>query len=146
MYKKRGDSPSLEKGSGPFTIPDEEKILRRIPGEIFLLTFLITLASLIFFDEFTSLFLFAGGVLSALSFVWLKASITRFLIPDKKKAVRSVIALYWLRLLLILTIFFIIIIFFSKRIIAFVAGFSMIVPVLLVEGILGLTKIEKWKS
>lgn len=142
MYKKKGDGLPLGKG----TVPDEEKILRRIPGEILLLAFLIACASLIFFGKFTSLFLFAGGVLSALSFVWLKASITRFLIPDKKKAVRSVIALYWLRLLLILAVFFIIIIFFSKRIIAFVAGFSMIVPVLLVEGILGLAKIEKWKS
>lgn len=142
MYKKKGDGLPLGKGA----VSDEEKILRRIPGEILLLAFFIACASLIFFGEFTSFFLFAGGVLSALSFVWLKASITRFLIPDRKKVVRSVIALYWLRLLLILAIFFIIIIFFSKRIVAFMIGFSMIIPVFLVEGILGLAKLRKWKS
>ncbi len=142
MYKKKGDGLPLGKG----TVPDEEKILRRIPGEILLLAFLIACASLIFFGKFTSLFLFAGGVLSALSFFWLKASITRFLIPDRKKAVMSSIVFYSLRLLLILAIFSIIIIFFSKRIVAFMIGFSMIIPIFLVEGILGLAKIKKWKS
>ena len=134
---KKGDSPS---------IADEEKILRRIPREIFLLTFLTACVLLIFFDELTSFFIFVGGALSSLSFLWIKASITRFLIPDRKRAVRAVIIFYGTRLLLILAIFFIIIIFFSRRIVAFVAGFSMIVPVLLVESILGLANIKKWKS
>ena len=125
---------------------DEEKILRRIPGEILLLTFLAACALLIFFDKLTSFFIFVGGALSALSFLWIKTSITRFLIPDRKRAVRAVIIFYGTRLLLILAIFFIIIIFFSRRIVAFVAGFSMIVPVLLVESILGLANIKKWKS
>jgi hypothetical protein len=142
MFKKKGVSLPLEKGA----VPDEEKILRRIPGEILLLAFFISCASLIFFGEFTSFFIFAGGALSALSFFWLKASITRFLIPDRKKAIRTSIVFYSLRLLLILAIFFIIIIFFSKRIIAFMIGFSVIVPVFLVEGILGLAKIKKWKG
>lgn len=142
MYKKKGASPPSEKG----TVPYEEKMLRRIPGEILLLSLIIALFALIPFDELTGLFIFAGGGFSALSFIWLKTSVSRLLIPDRKKAVKSAVAFYSLRLLLILAIFFIIIIFFSKRIIAFVVGLSVIVPVLLVEGILGLSKLKKWKS
>jgi hypothetical protein len=135
MNKKKESIPSIE-----------EKILRRIPAEILLLSFLAALLALIFLDVLIALFIFAGGVLSALSFLWLKASMTRFLIPDKKRAVRSVIALFWLRLLLLLAVFFIIIIFFSEKVIAVAVGFSMIIPVCLAEGILGLAKMKKWKS
>jgi membrane protein YdbS with pleckstrin-like domain len=65
---------------------------------------------------------------------------------DKKKALRSALALYGIRLVLILAIFFIIIFFFSKNIIAFVAGFSTMVPVFLVEAIAGLSRMKQWKS
>ncbi len=125
---------------------EEEKILRRIPFEILVLSFVLALVSLFFFNPLIAIFIFAGGVLSTLSFIWLKQALTKFLLSGKKKALRSALALYGIRLVLILAIFFIIIVFFSKNIIAFVAGFSTMVPVFLVEAIVALTRIKKWKS
>ncbi len=128
------------------TNSEEEKILRRIPFEILILASAIALASLFFFNPLIALFIFAGGVLSTLSFIWLKQALTKFLLSGKKKALRSALALYGIRLVLILAIFFIIIFFFSKNIIAFVAGFSTMVPVFLVEAVVGLSRMKQWKS
>lgn len=133
-----------EKGSSPPSY--EERILRRIPWEILVLSLFITLLSLIFFGVLTSVFVFAGGVLASLSFIWLKTSLGKVLIPGKKKALKSGLALYSLRLLLILALFFIIIIFFSEKIIAFAVGFSAIILVLMMEALIGLTELKKWKS
>ena len=124
----------------------EVRILRRIPREIVLLSLFIALLSLLFLDALSSLFIFIGGIISALSFIWLKQSLSKFLVPDKKKALRSAIALYSLRILLILILFFIIIFFFSKKIIAFVAGFSTIILVMAVESVAALSKIKRWKN
>jgi hypothetical protein len=128
------------------TNSEEEKILRRIPFEILILASIIALASLFFFNPLIALFIFAGGVLSTLSFIWLKQALTKFLLSGKKKALRSALALYGIRLVLILAIFFIIIFFFSKNIIAFVAGFSTMVPVFLAEAVVGLSRMKQWKS
>ncbi len=160
---------------------EEEKILRRIPVEILVLSFVIALGSIFLFHPTTSLFILAGGAFSALSFIWLKQSISRlFLLKngetgdilkkkgdrhlyvkkgdrhlkeeepvpffDKKKALRSALALYGIRLVLIIAIFFIIIFFFSRNIIAFVAGFSTMVPVFLAEAVIGLSRMKQWKS
>ena len=147
---------------------EEEKILRRIPVEILVLSFVIALASIFLLNPLTALFIFAGGAFSALSFIWLKQAVSRlFLLKsgetvkngdrhlkeeepapffDKKKALRSALALYGIRLVLILAIFFIIIFFFSKNIIAFVAGFSTMVPVFLAEAVAGLSRMKQWKS
>jgi membrane protein YdbS with pleckstrin-like domain len=158
------------------TITEEEKILRRIPFEIIVLSFVVALGSIFFFNPLT------GGAFSALSFIWLKQSVSRLFLlkkgasPSKKKeqssdkkgdrhlkeeepvpffkgqssflkkAIRSVLVLYAIRLVLILAIFFIIIFFFSNKIIAFVAGFSTMVPVLLVEAVVALTRMKKWKT
>ena len=152
-------------------ISEEEKILRRIPVEILVLSFVIALGSIFLFQPTTALFILAGGAFSALSFIWLKRSISRLLlfkngdrhlyvkkgdrhlkeeepVPffDKKKALRSALALYGIRLVLIIVIFFIIIFFFSKNIIAFVAGFSAIVPVFLAEAVVALSRMKQWKS
>ncbi len=128
------------------TNSEEEKILRRIPFEILILASAIALASLFFFNPLIALFIFAGGVLSTLSFIWLKQALTKFLLSGKKKALRSALALYGIRLVLILAIFFIIIFFFSRNIIAFVAGFSSMVPVFLAEAVVGLSRMKQWKS
>ena len=124
----------------------EERILRRIPMEILALSSLIALICLILFEPFTALFVLAGGVLASLSFIWLITSLSKFLTPEKKKALKSGLALYSLRLLLLLALFFIIIIFFSEKIIAFAAGFSSIIIVLMVEAFIGLIEFKKWKS
>lgn len=163
------------------TNSEEEKILRRIPLEILVLSFVIALASIFLLNPLTALFILAGGAFSALSFIWLKQAVSRLLllksgetgdilkekgdrplmekkgdrhlkegepVPflNKKKALRSALALYGIRLVLILAIFFIIIFFFSKNIIAFVAGFSTMVPVFLAEAVAGLSRMKQWKS
>lgn len=144
---------------------EEEKILQRIPVEILVLSFVIALASIFLFNPLTALFILAGGAFSALSFIWLKQAVSRLLllkdekkgdrhlkeeepVPffDKKKALRSALAHYGIRLVLILAVFFIIIFFFSRNIIAFVAGFSTMVPVFLAEAVAGLSRMKQWKS
>jgi hypothetical protein len=127
-------------------IQEEEKMLRRIPGEILILSFVLALATLILFDPPTGLFVFAGGLLAALGFIWLKHSLYKFLLLGKKTALKSALALYGMRLILILGIFFIIISFFPKRIIAFAVGFSTIILVFLAEAVLALKKMKKWKN
>ena len=121
----------------------EEKVLRRIPWEIFIVSLLFALACLVIFDILSAVLVLGGGAFSAVSFIWLKKSITSFLMREKKKALSSAILLYSLRILLILAIFFIIILFFSRRIIAFAAGFSVILPVFLVEAVVALSKMKQ---
>jgi len=123
---------------------EEEKILRRIPFEIIALALILALGSLLFYNWMTGLLIFAGGILAAVNFVWMKQALTRFLASGKRKALISGVALYALRLLLILAVFFIIIFFFSAKIIAFAAGFSAIILVFLIEAIIGLSRLKKW--
>ena len=65
---------------------------------------------------------------------------------SQTKAIRSSLVFYALRIVLILGIFFIIIFFFSKKILAFVVGFSTLVPVFLAEAAIALSKMKQWKS
>ncbi len=130
----------------PTSWEEDEKILHRIPLEILLLAAVAAIVIYILFDAASALLLFAGGILSALSFIWLKQSLTRFLFKEKRKALKSAFLLYGLRLLLIILVFFIIIFFFSKKIFAFIAGFSAIVPVLLFEALAAYPKLIKWKN
>jgi len=136
----------IDTEKGDTSLSYEERILRRIPWEILALSFLIALICFILFDPFTALSVLAGGMLASISFIWLKISLSKLLIPEKKKALKSGLVLYSFRLLLLLAIFFIIIIFFSEKIIAFAAGFSTIILVLMVEAIVGLIELKKWKS
>jgi hypothetical protein len=124
----------------------EEKLLRRIPKEIILLSFVFAIISAFIFSIETAPFVLAGGILSALGFYWLKQSVTEFLLKNKKKTLKSTILLYCLRLILILIVFFIIILFFSTKIIAFVAGFSTMIIVFLVEAVSAISKIKEWKT
>jgi hypothetical protein len=128
------------------TDPLEERILRRIPVEIVVLAAVLGLGAGVLLDPLTGLFVFAGGLFSALGFTWLKRSLTRFLSREKKGALRSGILLYALRIVLICAVFFLIILVYPKKIIAFVAGFSAVVPVSLLEGIRGLLLLRTWKD
>jgi hypothetical protein len=123
----------------------EEKILKRIPWEILALAAILALGGLLAFDAATGLFVFLGGALSSLGFISLRKSVTRFLQEGKGHAIRSALFLYGLRLILIIALFSIIIFFFSGRIYAFIAGFSMVIPVFLVEAAAALTKMKQWK-
>jgi len=111
--------------------PIEEAILNRIPWEIILLSFIISLFSLLFFKPLTAVFIFGGGLLSALNFIWLKQSLSHLLSSvQKKKKLVSILIPYSLRLVLIIIVFFIIIFFFSRKIWAVIAGFSTILLVI----------------
>lgn len=124
----------------------EERILRRIPIEIVAVAALLAVAAALLLDPLTGLFFFAGGLFAALGFAWLRLSLTRFLSRQKKGALRSGIALYALRLVLICAVFSLIILVYPKKIIAFVAGFSTVVLVILAEGIRGLLLMRTWKD
>jgi len=124
----------------------DERILRRIPLEILALSAVLALAALPLFDAPTALLFFAGGGLAALGFLWLKQSLTRFLLRDRARALRAAILLYALRLVLICGAFFIIILLFPKKVLAFGAGFSTIVPVFLAEAVGALLRLKTWKA
>ena len=169
-----GDSPKEEMGQSPISSPnpEEENILRRIPLEITALSVLIALVAVPLFDPLTGLLVLAGGAFAALNFLWLKQMVSRVLpfkngdnseekgtVPifwqkwgqsqtrqSQTKAIRSTLAFYLLRIVLILGIFFIIIFFFSKKVLAFVVGFSTLVPVFLAEAAIALSKMKQWKS
>jgi hypothetical protein len=125
---------------------EEERILRRIPLEIIFFSLFVAVISQLFYDWIIGILIFAGGIVAAINFIWLRQAITHYLSSGKQKALRSALAVYVLRLLLILAIFFIIILFFSTKIIAFVVGFSTLVLVFLIEAIRGLSKLKKWNS
>lgn len=125
---------------------DEEKILRRIPLLTLICTVVAAIVGFFLFDYLIALLVLAGGLFSILNFYWLKQTITKSLTAGKKKAVRSAVPLYIVRILLILAIFFVIIFFFSKKILAFVVGFSMIIPVFLIEAAGALKNLKQWKS
>jgi uncharacterized membrane protein len=124
----------------------EERILRRIPVEIAVLAAVVGLVAALLLDLLTGIFVVAGGLFAALGFVWLKQSLTRFLSRERKGALRSGIGLYALRLGLICAVFFLIILLYPKKILAFAAGFSAVVPVALLEGLRGLVLMRTWKD
>jgi hypothetical protein len=131
----------------PSFTQEETRMLQRIPLEILLLSLIGAFIAAFLFKVTTGLFVFAGGVFSAMSFFWLKNSLSKFLLhQNKKKVLQSVLGSYLLRLLLIIAVFSIIIIFFSKKIFAFMAGFSTIILVILAEAIGALPRIKKWKN
>jgi len=123
----------------------EEKILRRIPLEVSIIATLLALLGLLVFSPMTGLFILAGGLFSAAGFVWLKTALTRFLGPDRRKAVRSGLVFYLLRLFLLLAVFSIIILLFPRMILAFVAGFSSLILAFLIEAALAVSQMKKWK-
>lgn len=126
--------------------PIEEKILRRIPFEVLITAAVLGLLAVPLFDPWTGLFFFAGGGLAVLGFVWLKRSLTRILLKGKAQALRSGIFLYASRFVLILAVFFFIIFVYPKKLLAFAAGFSTVIPVFLGETAVALARMKQWKD
>jgi hypothetical protein len=124
----------------------EERILRRIPLEILVFALVIASGSLLFFSPRTGFFVLAGGAFSAVSFLWLKQAITRFLGQDRRKAVKSGLLIYLARLLLIIGVFSIIIFQFPRMILAFAAGFSAIILAFFVEAVRAISQMKQWNS
>jgi ATP synthase I chain len=128
------------------TMNHEDRTLRRIPLEVSVIAFVMAVISLAFFSPLTGVFILAGGIFSALSFIWLKRALLRFLSEDRRRAVRSGLAFYLLRLALILAVFSIIILLFPRMILAFVAGFSSLVLAILVEASIAVSQMKQWKG
>jgi hypothetical protein len=126
--------------------PFEERILRRVPLEILAAGAAAGLIALPFFGVTTALLVLGGGTLASLGFLWMKVSLTRFLQRERKAALRSGVLIYLARFVLILAVFSFIILLFPGKILAFVAGFSVLVPVFLVEGVFALVRVKTWKS
>jgi hypothetical protein len=124
----------------------EDRILRRLPVEILAFSLVMAAGSLLFFSPRTGLFVLAGGLFSAASFIGLERTVTRFLGPDRKRAIRRGLVYYLLRLLLIIAVFLTIILLFSRMILAFAAGFSSLVPAILVEAVMALSQMRQWKG
>ena len=124
----------------------EERVLRRVPLEILFSAAVLALPAALLFDLPTGLVFLAGGAFSALGFAWLKQSLGRLLARGRAGALRSGIVLYALRLVLICAVFFLIILLYPKKILAFGAGFSILVPVSLVEGVRALLLMRTWKD
>jgi hypothetical protein len=144
------DIKTGQKEAGRLPEPDpaefERKILKRIPLEILLLSAVLALAALFIISPITAIFFFAGGLLSSFSFLWLVQSLGRFLLQGKKKALKSGILFYALRIVLILAIFLFIIYLHPKELLAFAAGFSTVILVFLGEAARALTSMKQWKS
>jgi hypothetical protein len=126
--------------------PLAEKILKRIPREVFGLSFLLAVVASLIFDIGAGLFVLVGGVISTVNFIWLNQTLSKVLLREKRNAIKTSGIVFALRLVLILAIFFIIIFFFSNKIIAFAAGFSSIIVVLLFEAITVMSKLKTWKN
>jgi hypothetical protein len=125
--------------------PIEERILRRVPWEIVLVSFVLAIPAALVFDMLTAVFFFVGGAASAAGFAWLREAVGRLFLQPGKTGVKKAILIYALRLLLICAIFAVIIYISPRGVLAFVAGFSMLVAVALVEGIAALIKMRTWK-
>lgn len=130
----------------PFVDPVEGKVLNRIPWETGGLSLLASLFSLLLFDTLSALLVLAGGLTASIGFIWLKRIVFRIVQPDHKKPAASIFLFYGLRLLLIIGLFFIIIFFFSRKVLAFTAGFSMVIPVFFIEAAGALIRMKQWKN
>lgn len=128
------------------TDPIEEKILNRIPWAVLITAAVFGILAVFVFDPLTGLIFFAGGALAALGFIWLKRSLSRVLLQEKARALRSGILLYAARFVLLLGAFLLIILFYPKKILAFAAGFSTVIPVFLAEVALALARMRQWKD
>ncbi|MDD8027711.1 MAG: ATP synthase subunit I [Acidobacteriota bacterium] len=128
-----------------FADPFEERVLRRIPFEIVGLAVVFGLGAGLLFAPLTGLFVLAGGLFSALSFMWLKSVLAKSLPRGKARALKTGIALYALRFVLIFGVFFLIILLFPKNLIAFAAGFSAVIPVFGAEAVVALAREKSMK-
>ncbi|MCX7972943.1 MAG: ATP synthase subunit I [Candidatus Aminicenantes bacterium] len=123
----------------------EKKILRRLPYEILGLAGLLALATAIIFDPISAFLCLVGGIVSCLSFLWIKRAVILYLGTQKKRSLQRLIIFQLLRLGLIGFIFLIIIYFFSSRVLAFMAGFSALLLAMAGEAISSIWK-KSWKT
>lgn len=143
--------PRMTRMTNPTTsppLPDayEIAVLKRIPLEILICGGLIGLAAAAWKGLESGLFAFLGGGLAAAGFFGLERSLRHILDRGKKGALRRGLVFYGLRILLILLAFSFIILLYPRRVVAFAAGFSALLAVVLVEAARTLILLRKWKS
>jgi hypothetical protein len=139
-------SPSADSTDGSSVRSFEETAVRRIPVEIMTFSAVVAAGLLLIFDAWTAVFFFAGGLLSTLSFLWMKNTLAGILNRKKAEAIRSGLIFYALRFILILGVFLLIILVYPDKILAFAAGFSMVIPAFIIEAAKALALIKKWKA
>lgn len=122
-----------------------EASIKRVPRETILLGIIFSITCGIIFDPVWGILVFLGALLSAIGFIALNSFINRYLGKKKTMVLRRAVLMYSLRLLLICLVFLIIIFFFKGKIIAFGAGFSLIVVSVLVEALRNLAYVKQWK-
>jgi hypothetical protein len=132
--------------AAPATDPIEDAVLRRIPFEIIALSAVFAAGAGLLFDAPTAALFFGGGLLAAVSFLWMKSALGKVLARDKKGALRAGVSLYAVRFVLILGVFLLIILAYPNRILAFAAGFSTVIPVFIIEAALALAHMKTWKA
>jgi hypothetical protein len=130
----------------PVADPIEDAVLRRIPFEIAALSVVLAAGAGFIFDFPTAALFFGGGLLAAVSFLWMKSALAKVLARDKKGALRAGVALYAVRCVLILGVFLLIILAYPNRILAFAAGFSTVIPVFIIEAAVALAHMKTWKA
>ncbi|HEX9903000.1 MAG TPA: ATP synthase subunit I [Acidobacteriota bacterium] len=123
----------------------EAAVLKRIPLEILICAGLIALAVLAWKGVWAGLFAFLGGIVAAAGFLGLERSLRHILDRGKKGALRRGLLLYGLRILLILLAFSLIIWLSPRRVLAFAAGFSALLAVVLFEAARALILLRQWK-
>ena len=130
----------------PTVDPLEERVLRRVPGEILAAGAALGLAAGLLWGARAGLVLFAGAAAAAGAFLWLRRALARVLDRGRAGALTSGLLLYAGRLLLIGLAFTLIVLIHPRSILAFAAGFSVVIPVFLAEGALTLARAKSWKS
>ncbi len=123
----------------------ETKILRRLPWEILIIAALMASILTIVFDLLSGLLCLVGGIISCLSFLWLKKSILLNLPSPRGRRLGQLIGFQILRLGLIALIFLTIIYFFSTRALAFMAGLAALILAMAGEMIFSLRN-RGWKA
>jgi len=123
-----------------------ETSLNRVPLETVILGTVAGIIGGLVFEPVAGILVFVGSLVATISFVSLKSFIDRYLGKQKSLVLRKAILMYILRLVLICLVFLIIIFLFKGRVIAFIAGFSLIVISVLVEALRSLVCVKQWKA
>lgn len=122
-----------------------EKSIRRIPVETSILGLAVGLLVASVYEPLSGLLVLAGALVAGGSFLGLKGTVDRWLTQPKSKFIKKALVLYLVRLGLICLIFLIIIAFYKKKVIAFAAGFSLIVVSIMIEALISLVSMRQWK-
>lgn len=124
----------------------EEAVLGRVPWEILAASAALGLGAALLFSPLDGLFVLVGGSTAALGFAGMRKGLARVLSDEKRKALGSGLRLFGLRFVLILLVLSSIILAQPKKLVAFAAGFSTVIPVFLLEALRALSRTRSWKS